>query len=75
VNDWNNVSEFGLKGRVKICASPERTEAVAICELGEDSDSAVIFELETCDRWLLPLKSSKELGVVNYARVVMAYAL
>lgn len=49
VNDGDDVPEFRLKGGVKICASLERTEAVTVCELGEHSDIAVVFELETCD--------------------------
>jgi len=53
VNDGDDVAELGLKGRVEICAALNRTEAVAVCEFGEDSDVAAVFELETCDWWCL----------------------
>ena len=75
VNDRNDLPKFGLKGRVEIRASLDRAEAVAICEFGEDSDIAVVFELKACDYWSLPLRSSGELVIVSYARVAMVYAL
>jgi hypothetical protein len=48
VNDGNDVAELRLEGRVEICATPDGAEAVAVCEFGEDSDVAVVFELQTC---------------------------
>lgn len=56
LNDRNDVPEFGLKGREEICASPERTETVSVCELGEDSDIAAVFESET---WYLMVTSTE----------------
>ena len=49
MNDRNDVTELALKGRVEIRAALDRAEAVTVCEFGEDSDVAVVFELETCD--------------------------
>lgn len=45
VNYRNDLAELGLKGRVEICAASERTETIAICEFGEYSDVAAVFEL------------------------------
>ena len=75
MNDGNDLPEFRLKGRIKIGASIERTEAVTICELGEDSDIAAVSKLETCNESSLPLKSGGRSAVVDYARVAMVYAL
>ena len=75
MNDRKVFPEFGLKGRVEICAAAERTEAERICELREDSDIAVVLELETYNQWSLPLNSSRRFGMVDYARVAMVYAL
>ena len=48
MNDGNDVAELGLKGRVEIRTTLDRTEAVSVCKFGEDSDIAAVFELETC---------------------------
>ena len=58
MNDRDDVAELGLKGGVEICAALDRAEAVAVCEFGEDSDIAVVFELETCSWRSLSSRSS-----------------
>lgn len=75
VDDRNNFVEFGLKGRVEICAASDRTETETVCEFGEDSDVAVVFELETWDRRCLSSRLGGVFGTKGYARVAMAYAL
>jgi len=75
VNDRNDFAELGLKGRVEICAALDRAEAVAVCEFGEDSDVAAVFELETCDQ--LPPSRQDLDGTCSggYARVAMISVL
>jgi hypothetical protein len=48
MHDGDHVAELGLKGRVEICAASNCNQAVAVGELGEDSDIAVILELDAC---------------------------
>jgi hypothetical protein len=70
VNDRNHVAELGFKGRVEICAALYRAEAVTVCEFGEDSDIAVVFELDA-----YPSRQDRELVLKDYARVAMLDAL
>jgi hypothetical protein len=56
VNDGNDIAEFALKGRVEVCAALDCAEAVSVCELREYSDVAAVFELETCDWWILKIE-------------------
>ena len=49
MDDRNDISELRLKGRVKIRAALDRTEAVTVCEFGEDSNVAAVFKLDACD--------------------------
>jgi hypothetical protein len=45
VDDWDYIPEFSLKGRIKICAALNGTEAVAVGQFRKDADVAVIFKL------------------------------
>ena len=71
MNDRNNIAEFSLKSRIEIRATTESAEAVAVCEFGEDSDIAVVFELKAWNYWTLPVRSSVRFGFTVYARVAM----
>lgn len=72
VNDGNDVAKLGLKSRVEICAASDCTKAVCICEFGEDSDIAVVFELQTCIWLISPVKIECGGG---HSRVAIVYAL
>lgn len=47
VDDGNYIPEFSLKGRIKICAALDGTEAVTVCQFRKDADVAVVFKLDT----------------------------
>lgn len=51
MHDRNDISEFAFKGRVEVCATLDGGQAVAVCQLGEDANVAVIFELDTWMIW------------------------
>lgn len=48
MNYGDNVTQFTLECRVKICAALDSSQAVAVCQFCEDADVAVVFELDTC---------------------------
>ena len=47
VHDGYNVAEFALERRVKVGAALDCSQAVAVGQLGEDADIAVVLELKT----------------------------
>jgi hypothetical protein len=47
VNDGDHVTQLGFESRVEIGAALDGDEAVRVCEFGEDTNVAVVFELET----------------------------
>ena len=48
VHDGNDLAKLCLECRVEIGAALDGDEAVSVCEFGENTDVAAIFELETC---------------------------
>ena len=48
MHDRDNISELGLERRVEVCAALDGSEAVAVCQLGEDSDIAAVLKLNAC---------------------------
>ena len=47
MNYRDNITQFTLERRVKICAALDSSQAVTVCQFWEDADIAVVFELET----------------------------
>ena len=47
VHDGDHVPELGLEGGVKVGATLNSTEAVAVSQLCKDTDVAAIFKLKT----------------------------
>jgi hypothetical protein len=47
VHDGDNITQLSLEGRVKVRAALDGSKTVAVCQLGEHADVAVVFELET----------------------------
>ena len=45
VHDRNDISQLAFKSRVEVCAALDGSEAVAVGQLGEDSDVAAVLEL------------------------------
>ena len=48
MDDGNNICQLALESRVKVGAALNGGETVAVCELGKDTNVAVVFKLETC---------------------------
>lgn len=47
VHNGNNISELALECGIEISAALDCSQAVAVCQFGEDADVAVILELKT----------------------------
>jgi hypothetical protein len=47
VHDRDDVSKLALERRVEVGAALDCSQAVAVCQFGEDADVAVVLELET----------------------------
>ena len=47
VYDGDHLAQLGLESRVEIGAALDGDEAVRVCEFGEDTNVAAVFELET----------------------------
>jgi hypothetical protein len=47
MNYRDNIAQFTFERRVEICAALDSSQAVAVCQFGEDADIAVVFKLKT----------------------------
>jgi hypothetical protein len=47
MNNWDYITKFTLKCRVKIGTALDGNQTVRVCKFGEDADIGTVFELNT----------------------------
>ena len=48
MHDGDHITQLALEGRVKVGTALDGAQAVAVCQLGEDSDIAAVLKLNAC---------------------------